>query len=236
MVGKELHALLIAGDESRFANGLAKFRRFLFDDVGLNPHNERTILCTYMGNDYLLEETRLFFDRLPKGSVYNVVILYHGHGGKGRFFPNDSSLSYEEWGRLVSSNGNFIYINDSCYSGSAIDSFERIGLLPEKGMVIASSRSHELSYGNVFLSHLIENYQNRRTFRRRVIGNGTSEGYFTVKPSRRKLETKLVEGKSITFEYIPETWHYIRYKRPKILKPQHPVRSGKSLDHLLFKR
>ena len=171
MSTKGTYALLISGNESRFAEGILKFQEFLLTQSNFNPRKIRVIFCNYLGNDYIIEETQLFFDKVrdekPKA---NVVIVYNGHGGKGSFWPNPVSLSYEEWVKLIDHHGKFIFINNSCYSGSAIEAFEKVGILPKKGLVISSSKSDELSYGDYFLDTLLESYLNKQPFVPKEIG------------------------------------------------------------------
>ena len=232
---RQLHGLLISGEERRFVDETLDFQRYLISKVGLNSNNVRLILCTYMGNDYIVEESQLFFERLPRnGTICDVVLLYNGHGGKGTFFPNDSSLSYEEWARVINNNGDFIFLNNSCYAGSSIPAFLHLGLLPKKGLVIAASRRNELGYDAQFLDALIESYRNRQPFRRKIICRESFvEGLFTYNPNAKNSVVKRKSDGRV-FEYLLNPWRFYPYSKPILDDIQHPVRRGKMLDHLLF--
>ena len=64
MPTKETYALLIGGNESRFADDILKFQEFLVNVSSFDPNKIRIILCNYMGNDYIFEETRMFFEKV----------------------------------------------------------------------------------------------------------------------------------------------------------------------------
>lgn len=234
MKERQLHALLISGEERRFIEATLEFQKFLVKDVGLDTKDIRVIMCTYMGNDYIMEESQLFFERLPRdGTISDVVLLYNGHGGKGHFFPNDSSLTYEQWAKLIANNGDFIFINNSCYSGSAEEPLTRLGLLPEKGLLLASSNKNEVSYGYNFLELLIKCYRDNKAFRRKEIADEeiTSIAIATFP----KGKNRYTEGYLATIGYKESPFK--RLKNPILIGgKQHPVISGKNLDYLLFKK
>lgn len=236
MPQRDIPTLLISGDESRFGDSVLKFQNFLVDEANFNPDIIRIIFCTYLGNRYIVEETQMFFDKLKRqGNNGNVVSAYFGHGGKGGFWPSDVSLTYQEWGRLINNDGDFIFINESCYSGSSIPALRQIGLLPKKALVIASSQENEYSYGDLFSDDLIESYRNRQPFRKRKIVVSSIDGEVRVNPNAEmviiKRESDGIYKKILNPRYI----YGVTYRMPKDHTVQHPKRAGKTLDYLLFK-
>ncbi|MEK6983756.1 MAG: hypothetical protein AABX33_04240 [Nanoarchaeota archaeon] len=246
---RDTYALLIGANEPRFADATAKFRIFLLNELGYNPNRISMILGSE--DEYILGKTALFFERLKRESQNgNAVILYCGHGGQGTFYPHGRSLSYRDWARFIDHEGNFVFINESCYSGSAIDSFREIGLLPDRGLVITSCARNEKSHGTTcFLDKLIECYLDGEVFRRKKIGeheyNIVITLSFITPPKGEKLfgeETvvrhsgnrKVIDPRLSRYGYVGTQRSL---QKPRIKgKIQHPQRAGKTLDYILFKQ
>ncbi len=245
---RETYALLISGNEPRFAEKTLNFQEFLLNELKFNPKRTRVIFCTYLGNEYIMEETKMFLEEMMnQGKRPSFLSLYNGHGGKGTFWPNDASLTYEEWGKLIDCRNDFIFINNSCYSGSSVEAFSQLGLLPRRGLVLASSKADEQSQGNVFLDELMEHWRKNKAYRKRAITEVVAiDGYSIVKIPHGKTPKGLPEvGTVMEDESTYGGYVYGHYsitermlKRPKVISKrvlQHPVRTGKSLDYLLFK-
>ena len=249
---QDTYALLISGEELRHIDGVAKFKIFLLNELNFSPENIEVVIG--QEERLIFGRTLRFFERVKdENSQSDVVLLYNGHGGRGTFFPHSASSSYSGWGRLIDHEGDFIFINDSCYSGSSIDSFKEIGLLPHKGMLQTSASRDEWSYGSVnFLDKLVESYLTNQSFRRKKIGENeyVELTKIKIKFSRPPKGTILSDddivvghsdGKKVfdprisKYGFHGSGFHH-RYKKPRIEgKIQHPQRAGKTLDHLLFK-
>jgi len=207
MKTRDTYALLIAGNEKAHEDTITLFQLFLLGDSVFDPARVRLVLGK-LGNDYLLSQANSFFQMIKEsGKQSDVVIAYNGHGNKKGFEADGNTLPYEELGRLIDNCCRYFFINDSCYSGTAIPSFERLGLLPLKGQVLTSSASHEKSYGGIFLSKLMRDYLRCKSFTCTTIG---------FKKSDRQI--------------MEDGTDYIRL----IEQIQYPQRAGITLGHLLF--
>lgn len=239
---RDTHALLISGDEPRFFGDVLKFQRFLLEELNFDPNQVRIIFCTT--GRQLMEQTGSFFENLRDEQPHNVVMLYAGHGGPEGFFQNRFQLAYEEWGRLITHDGDFVFINDSCYSGSSIDAFVRLGLLPQKELVIASSRADEKSYGGIFLEDLIQSYRNNQPFKRTELGPKINGKIVLIPPpeERRTINQLIYDFvmrlrgiEVIRVNSLEYEERYVQFEKPKMDVIQHPQRYGKDLDYILFK-
>ena len=208
-------ALLIAEDNSYYVDDLLEFQNFLLSELYLDP--SRVKIVSSSDGAHIFEQTKSFFENLKRdGHIDDVVILYSGYGYKGGFSPRKNALSYEEWGRLIDNEGSFFFINDSCYSGSAIKAFKKLGLLPEKGLVISSSSENEESLGGLS-DALMECYRNREVFRiKRFEGEGIVS---------RIIDPRFIDNATGGYKTRHRTINIIH----------HPQRAGKALDYLLFK-
>lgn len=244
MQTNQTYALLIAGDEQRFLEGVTKFRKFLVDDLFFNPENIQVVLGSE-GANHICVQTELFFKNAKRnGDSHNAVILYYGHGEVGKLFPREG-VPYEEWGRSIDSDFNFVFVNDSCYSGSSIPVFHKLGLLPDKGLVIASAGNHELSYGDKFLNTLIQLYSRGMIPRIRRLGSKQKKVYkikSTVDPRISNTRDSYVDHDGTIIIRNLGDYKDIVVDRTEreivrvIGNVQHPVRNGKGLEHLLIKK
>ncbi len=205
---KNAYALLIAGDEERFAADINGIKEFLVDEA---LFDQTRINLFYGSHHNIKTEIESFFNKI-KGQ--KVVIVYSGHGNKGKIYPTKIPLQYEELGKLISSVGQFIFINDTCYSGSCIPIFTP-SLLPEKGLVITSCQEDEKtnlpeSMNSLFLENIISSYRKKQPFKP------------ILQP---KWPVHVLDFSTSTSYEMVET---------PIEKLQHPQRCGLSLDHLLF--
>ncbi|MBI2558056.1 hypothetical protein HYW20_01930 [Candidatus Woesearchaeota archaeon] len=229
MVMRETYALLISGNGQHFTDDIKNFQLFLLDELDFNPKKVRLLLGSN-GNNYIFEQTESFFKDVKSDGTHDVVIAHRGHGGIGNFSPVDEvafsrtreAISYEEFGKLISHHGDFVFINDCCYSGSVIKPFKKIDLLPKNGLVLASARPDEYSLGGNYQNQLVEAFRIRREYRRRK----PIEGEGDLEYMRPIVDPTCKKG-----EYV------VGYRKvSKTIKiVQHPMRSGKTLDHLLFK-
>ncbi len=122
MEERQLHALLISGDEFRFALDVMIFRDYLLKELHFDSRRMQIAYGSF-GNHYIFEQTKLFFDRVKREDRNaGVIIFYSGHGIEGGFGYNQISLPYTIFGRLINHDGNFIFVNSSCYSESAKNS------------------------------------------------------------------------------------------------------------------
>lgn len=174
------YALLIHGNEERHKDGLFHFFGYLAGPLMI-PLNRIRIVDGGIGANHVYAETERFFrdmrsDGTKFGQQPQAILLYAGHGLVGHLTPNiGDPLSYDEWVQLLPRERDFLLINQSCYSGSAIRALKRAILLPTRGMVLASSQPHEKTYGNEFIRVVVDSYIHEGTFRKRVI-KGLTDG------------------------------------------------------------
>ncbi|MBI5397834.1 hypothetical protein HZB03_00055, partial [Candidatus Woesearchaeota archaeon] len=195
MVQENSYALLLSGDENRFAEEALRFQEYLVHEAKFDPSHIGIVFCTYAGTQYLLDETQAFFTRVrgekPKADV---VVLFTGHGGKGSFFPNRSALGYRDMAQLIAEHrGGVLFLNESCYSGSSVKAFEDVPALGKR-QVITSSQEDELTYGGIFLDRLVASYRWRLPFRRRTIGTVEIVGKQIVRSAQGDMPVRIEEG------------------------------------------
>jgi|SRR3989338_20700 len=234
---RQLHALLLSGDELMFLEGSTTLRDYLMDDVGI-PRDRVNYVPFSQNLRFVAKEVGGFFDRLPKDAKIDVFIGYSGHGDPGVFYPNGQRLSYEDFARLINNNGRFIFLNDSCYSGSSVAAFTNMGLLPERGMLLAASGDNERAHDYLFTEAVIESFRNRRPFRKKTITETLegSEEQITYDPNQKDIRLWVVsDGREIQVELPANRFGSIPNEDQR--KPSHiqrPVRTGISLDRLLY--
>lgn len=224
MEERQTHALLLSGNELRFIHSATTFYQFLLNEVEV-PRERVRLVPYHESTNYDVDEIGNFFQKLPKEKTVDVVIFYNGHGLEGRFLPNGNELGYRDFGRFVTNSGDFILLNDSCYSGSCILPFTDIGLLPDRGMVLASSAPDKKSNYNVFTQRMMDTYRKRRPFTKRVMGEFV---YVIDELQKPNLVIDESGQKKLVFP------HHSTLDRTALGSIQHPVRAGKSLDQLLY--
>ena len=230
MEQRQTYALLISGDELRFIHSISTFQQFLLNEVGI-PRDRIRLVSYHESKNYAIDEIGDFFRTLPKDMLADVVIVYNGHGLEGKFFPNGQELRYKDFGRLIAklipNTADYIFLNDSCYSGSCVPPFADVGLLPRRGMILASNSADKKSDYDVFVQRVMDTYRKRRPFTKRVVGMLVIEMGEFMKPH---LIVDKSGQENIVFPYHPTS------DRMVLGSIQHPVRAGKSLDHLLFSK
>jgi len=228
------YALLISGDEPRFAQESTYFQNFLTNEARFNPKNIRHIICTHHARDCILEGTQTFINLAKELTDNpNILFLYNGHGRKGsfggerNFFSIRTSLKYSRWAKLIRDCGKYIFINDSCHSGSSIKAFEKQGLLPNKGMVITSSATDELSCDWKFLNRLIKSYKNREPFTNKEIYEHELIGRIILTSPKEELEDTI---SAAFFDQKEELFDKPIYSGTI----QHPQKRGLPLEEILY--
>jgi len=215
-----LHVLLIHGNEKRFWLETANFYAFLSQEVGI-PKDLITNVPFVSNQHQTIDTIESFFLKLPKFRTVDIAVVYSGHGLSGEFLPNEIPFTYEAFAVYFDVKGDFIFVNNCCYSGSCIDTFLNESLLPDKGLVIASSRHNQKSYDNKFLEALKRAYRNGREYKPKQLGRR-----YVIEKRKSKTKSSIDQQK---WDYYNNLWvEIIRDER------QNPVRCGKSLDHLLF--
>ena len=221
MYERPLHVLLIHGDEKRFLQETENFYAFLSQEVGI-PRDLITNVPSVSNQHQTIDRIESFFLKLPRFRPVNIVVVYNGHGLQGQFLSNDVPIFYERFTIYFDVKGDFIFVNNCCYSGSCIDAFLNDGLLPDKGLVIAASRHDQKSYDDVLLEALKRAYRAGREYKPKQLGRS----YVVIKKQKSKTKSSIGQRK---VDYDDNLWvERIRDER------QNPVRCGKSLDHLLF--
>ncbi len=119
-------------------------------------------------------------------------------------------FSYERLADTIGSKLPFIFLNNSCYSGGAILTFAKKGLLPQYGSVIASTQPYQKSYGVVFLDEFTRSLRERKLFRRKKL------------LTRAYAEQPVQSGMSASSA------------RKIVPVSQSPTRYGINLDYLLY--
>ena len=225
MFSSPTSALILRGSEYSHRESAIDYFRFLTQEVGI-PHDG----VNYEINGQSASETkqliRNFFGSLPSWRFSNAVVVYVGHGFRGVFHPYGHKMSYEEFASMFKFRGDFIFINESCYSGSCVGEFQFQRLLPDKGLVITSSAEDENSHTAVFKESLFERFRSGSSYGVDMIAQQVEVADFS-KPeqikSMSKRQRELIE------------WSALEGK-PQFEVLQHPVRTGKDLEHLLFTR
>jgi|SRR3989344_296478 len=209
----DTYALLLAGNEPRHWRNIASFGNYLWGETPLKPLNTKMLFCHTLSKEEILKEVSETFCQ-AQAQQGRVVLLYAGHGGKGRFSPDGTiknGIPYASLAQTIPWGVDFLFINDSCYSGSALRSFQRASLVPDYGSIIASSAEDELSMSIV--EELIYNFRSRQLY--------------TEAPNVFSIDTKVTE--------IEKDGKIILDLGPKIKKPYRKVlRVGKARDYWLF--
>ena len=251
-------AFLIAGNEYsearkpyRFDEEIIRYYHYMVYETKFDPSRVRLISARYSERDSILEELNKFFENVkvvdPEGDI---ILIYTGHGNVGRISPElairivdprcdggeiykpRKGITYKELGDLIKQHeGRFLFINDCCYSSTAIDIFKELKLLPERGLVIASSQNDELAY--TFYDKLLRCYRKNKPFRRRKIGTEETSPIPVVKFYRKYKRSKKIISDVI--DHIDYRSRVVKSKFKINGEIQHPVRCGISLDYLLFK-
>ena len=235
-------ALILVGNEKRHLEYAVIFKDYLTTEVGLDSSSIEIVLCASKSRRGVLRTTRRFFKRLQPEE--NAIVTYFGHGGSGYltpgcrpafFAPIDldcSNISYDDFARQFVHAGDFFFINESCHSQSAIPAFARLGLLPDRGLIIAAAPEDRTANGGELLEVLLQAYRKKEIFSERhnrfwvncYIGNfGTirfrdENGNWCIKIDDLTDEEKAIANQYPKFVYEPV------------------IRCGKTLDHLLFPR
>ena len=157
---RRLYALLLSGQRYDHTDNVLSLQNYLIQEVSLSPSRIR-LVSNSSDPIFVLKEIKDFFQNLPKEAISDVLIAYSGLGGRGKFAPNGHVIDYEDLGRQITNNGDFIFLNDCCYSGSSIDIFIELGLLPNLGMVLASSKKDNIQLANGF-EDMIETFRKRK--------------------------------------------------------------------------
>ena len=203
--------------------GILQFNKFLKQEGGM-PNRMIYLVSHWEEPEH---EIMKFLRMVYEAQAANVLTVYDGHGEDGIFFPNGREFTYQRFASFFDIKGDLIFINNACFSGSCVDAFSEAGLLPDRSMVLASSRPTETTYRSRFLNELIKSYQLGKHYNPRQIGRV----YKLIQSNgrrKRKMRISIREFNSTDPEKINED----NYEDQR----QHPIKVGKSLDHLLFAR
>jgi hypothetical protein len=168
---EEDHALLITGRGDRFGSYVEEFAGFLIDGLGMG---EETVIVRdgrFLGKDYA---RRSVPDLLLRADPFdNLLIYYLGHGDRGVMKAHKRRhVPYAEWAApLAGHEGNMVFINDTCFAGSAADALVELGLLPDRMMLLGPSGDG--MPGNEFSRHLMHAYGRGRRYGQRENPGGT---------------------------------------------------------------
>ena len=234
--------LIMTGDEERevgspcrFSEEAYRFANYLNEVLGYEPSRMDVLL--QLGADQMRESMAEFFARAMRGKSRPALIIYYaGHGLKGWICPWAAFVHYDELAdRLARYDGEFVFINDSCSSGSAVPVFQRWGLL-DRGLVLAASRSNEQSSGRYFIDAFLWSVSHGQPFKRRAIAeierHGSELVYFANEGVCEVIRI-CADGLPL---YNPRPVSFAPKRHPVVVQNeiQHPVRAGRSLDYLLF--
>lgn len=224
---RNTYALLIAGDEERFVLEIDRIWNYLIFDAGYDPSR----VYTTQGAT-ILAETKKIFKRVKRENQREDVILwYSGHGGKGVISAGRDQIFYEDFGRCINPHGKFIFINDSCYSGSTIAAFKKLDLLPHLGMVLTSSAADEESEGDLFSRRLLDSWRQQKYFKEQKISR--IEKTVVLESLDQEMPT-YVDENGETVCVIGNIGVKERVISQHKVDIQHPQRYGLNLDALLF--
>lgn len=228
MITRDTPALLVAGNRIEFIETAVDCTQYLINEAGFNPIKIWTH-CDLTSNEETVERIGSFFQRInAENPEQDAVMIYFGHGLNGGFYPcsENNPIYYDRLAELITHKGNILFINYSCYSESCIPPFRDSGILPNRGSVIASADSTELSKGKVFHRSLLNAFRQRKPYREREI---------ETEPEKKLLTHEI---QKLMVNPLTEKWEPVGEKIPEyLIFPaiyQHPQRCGLDLDHLLF--
>src|SRR3989344_853523 len=197
--------------------GVLGFNKFLREEVGI-PNQRINLMRHWEEPERQIME---FLGSLPRSQKANLLVVCDAHGGPGDFSLNGRDISYQKFASYFDINGDLIFLNNTCFSGSCIEAFSEAGLLPSRSMVISSSQHDEASYRSRLLDELIKSYSKRLEYKPRQLGY-----LYRVTGQKKKIRVGKRAARYISADEL-KTEEYEDER-------QHPVKEGKSLDHLLF--
>lgn len=216
-----VYVLLMHGD--LHPRGILTFNQFLRNGVGIP--RDRIYLMNRREDPE--REIMKFLGLLPQSQRANVVVCSDAHGEPGVFTLNGRDIQYPRFATYFDINGDLIFLNNACFSGSCIDAFIESGLLPDRSMVIASSRHNEETYSFRLFNQLIAAYSRQQEYKPRRLGH-----LMRVRPSQTGKPRKIKIGHRAASLIDAEEIRTTDYDDRR----QHPIKEGKSLDYLLFAR
>ncbi len=205
--------VLISGDEALYYQETADFKRYLLTEVAIPSRRILHMAGTTHENGEIIDRAYDFF-RLKQRRETNphIVMLYNGHGDVDGIHPDGSWLSYEDVTDLFYDLGyHFLFINNCCSSGSAINYFKKRALLPRYGSVLAAANHDENIPDATFLYELQASYRQQKPFRKSTLWLPSPSSPWIQPTAQRHVD-----------------------EEPAVLLVQHPRRSGLCLDHLLY--
>lgn len=234
-------ALVLCGSGEDHSGTVSKFSRYLVDEAGFQASSVHQEQVTNRRSVH--RELRRFFRSLGNNEV--AVVYYYGHGWQRGITPTEYTADGTQYERIaLHFTRPFIFILDSCYSGSAIGVFSSMGLLPRRGLVLASSRSDEISRGSEFTDGLLNSLQNSKPYDRKTVQEPYVLGMTDLRVGSMKEKLKPGEkAKPFPFDRLHSEGgnqmaakdRILIYKEIKVRRDvQHPVRSGRHWDYLLF--
>ncbi|MEK6867597.1 MAG: hypothetical protein AABX98_02125 [Nanoarchaeota archaeon] len=213
----DVSVLLISGNEAYHAPQLRRFGRYLVTNAGIDKGRVVYLSGAVQSNNEILAATKQFIDNAKAlrdaqkpGTGHHLVVGYHGHGFPSGFCPDGTPTSYYNLVHIIGFDISFLFINNSCYSGAAVEAFRECGLLPSFGSVIASTRSYKPSYGTIFLEELVASWKQGKEFRRQKM--------------RLLIENEQPISTPSNASPFSQYKTYV----------QIPTRAGISLDHVLY--
>src|SRR3989338_3108738 len=212
-MNKGIAVVLISGDEPLYYRETADFERYLLSEGAVPKGRILHMYGTHTENGEILDRSYDFLRLKHRGNAHShVVVVYNGHGDVDGIHPDGSWLSYEDVADFFYDLGfDFLFINNCCSSGSAIEYFKRKALLPRYGSVLAASQHDENIPGASFLYALQASYKQQKPFRKNTLWLSSH----TPSASQLTAQRRLDDGQAV-------------------FTVQHPRRSGRSLDHLLY--
>src|SRR3989344_6886043 len=173
-----------------------------------------------------------------------IVIWYIGHGEKGIM----AGVPYSELASMVQEslpeNGQFLFVNDTCFAGAAIDRFSQYNLSGKHDIsLVCSSDREDLSWPPVFTNAYLHALNGHQNFERKRVGhNEKSKLHLRVTLDLGDpLEAKdIVVFRSVTSgeerRYRVARVDLTEKDADELQRVQHPQRYGVNLDHILFPR
>ena len=233
---RPIYVLLIPGYDWSHHKNIHHLYEFL-NEIPRIPFHRIHNIANEDNRITAVESIEKFFMSLPRATTVDVAVMYIGHGNYGIFSPNGITLGYNKFVRYFGDlSGDFIFVNDSCHSGSCMQFFNREGLLPDRGQVIASARESEKSYSDHFYRSFLSSLINRKRYKKRVVGRYVRSGSYEAEkwytknqaspiPRRKNKPTVNLDTSQLVIK--PQTdWVLIEQSHPRVM--------GKPLEHLLF--
>lgn len=142
------HAILVAGNASRFSDTVYVFRSYLTNEGLVTPKKVKILPTTYVAEE-------MFGYRISSAIAAKtsepLLILFCGHGNKFGWALDDVRIfSYSQLAKMLLLGRRPVTIlNDCCHAMAAKEAFEASSVSPKRLSLIAATESDETTSGGL---------------------------------------------------------------------------------------